>query len=106
MMKEQLRIADFCRKIGLAVESIRALFEGKSLTAKSFSFFSPEHNQKFTVEDVKLKIEKEPDNPKKLRLNLNGMDILEWFRVKYGKFSRKLDTEKKEEMPKNKGFKI
>jgi hypothetical protein len=59
------------------------LFEGRSLTAKSFSFFSPEHNQKFKAEDVKLKIEKEPDNQSKLCLNLNGMNILDWFRQKY-----------------------
>ena len=83
MMKENLRIAVLCRKIGLAVESIKALFEGKILTTKSFTFFSPEHNHKFTAEDVRLKIEKESDNPNKLRLNLNGMNILEWFRQKY-----------------------
>ncbi|KAA6329000.1 hypothetical protein EZS27_022150, partial [termite gut metagenome] len=86
---EQLRIAELCRKIGLAIESIKALLEGKSLTAKSFSFFSPEHNQKFMAEDVRLKIEKEPDNPNKLRLNLNGANILEWFR---GKFSESQQT--------------
>jgi chromosome segregation ATPase len=83
IMKEQLRIADFCRKIGLAVESIKSLFAGKTLTEKSFSFFLPEHNQKFMAEGVKLKIDKEPENPNKLRLNLNGMDILEWFRQKF-----------------------
>jgi hypothetical protein len=74
--------ADLCRKIGLAIESIKALLAGKSLTAKSFSFFSPEHNRKFTAEDVKLKIEKEPESPNKLRLNLNGRDIGEWYRNK------------------------
>ncbi len=52
-------------------------FAGRNLTAKTFSFFSPEHKQKFTAEDVKLKMEKEPDNPDKLRLNLNGMNILD-----------------------------
>jgi DNA-binding transcriptional MerR regulator len=83
MMKEQLRIADFCRKIGLAIESIKALLTGKTLTAKSFSFFSQEHKQKFTAEDVKLKIENEPDNPNKLRLNLNGMNVLDWFRQRF-----------------------
>ena len=83
VMKENLRIAGLCKKIGLAVESIKALFEGKSLTAKSFSFFSPEHNRKFVAEDVKLKIEKEPDNQDKLWLNLNGMNVLDWFRQKY-----------------------
>jgi hypothetical protein len=96
MMKEQLRIADFCRKIGLAVESIKALFEGKSLTAKSFSFFSPEHNQKFMAEDVKLKIEKEPDNPTKLRLNINGMDILEWFRQRFEALQKAMKNRNKQ----------
>jgi len=83
IMKENLRIAELCSKIGLAIDSIKALFEGKTLTAKSFFFFSPEHNQKFMADDVRLKIEKEKDNPNKLRLNLNGMNILEWFKQKY-----------------------
>ncbi|KAA6330128.1 Plasmid recombination enzyme [termite gut metagenome] len=111
MMKEQLRIADLCRKIGLAIESIKLLFEGKSLTAKSFSFFSPEHNQKFTAEDVRLKIEKEPDNPNKLRLNLNGMNILEWFKQKYQGFQKSIGIHVKpkhetELQNKNKGIKM
>jgi chromosome segregation ATPase len=90
MMKENLRIAELCRKIGLGIEYIKMLFTGKTLTAKSFSFFSSEHNQKFTAEDVKLKIEKEPDNSNKLRLNLNGMNILNWFREKYQEVQRKV----------------
>jgi hypothetical protein len=83
MMKEQLSIADLCKTMGLAVNSIRALLEGRNLTAKTFSFFSSEHKQKFTAEDVKLKMEKEPDNPDRLRLNLNGVNILDWFKQKY-----------------------
>jgi hypothetical protein len=106
MMKEQLRIADLCRKVGLAIESIKSLFGGKSLTAKSFSFFSPEHNQKFTAEDVRLKIEKEPDNLDKLRLNLNGMNILEWFRKKYQEVQKQFGIKGKQEMNKSKEIKI
>ncbi|KAA6317012.1 hypothetical protein EZS27_032769 [termite gut metagenome] len=110
MMKEQLRIADLCRKIGLAIESIKSLFEGKSLTAKSFSFFSPEHNQKFTAEDVRLEVEKEPDNPNKLRLNLNGVNILDWFRQKYQEFQKAIGIhikpKKDAELAQNKGIKL
>ena len=106
MMKEQLRIADFCRKIGIAFESVKALFAGKSLTGNNFIFFSPEHNQKFKAENLKLKIEKEPDNPNKLRLNLNEMDILEWFREKYREVQQKLNIDRKPEMNKSKGIKF
>jgi restriction endonuclease S subunit len=55
MMKENLRIVKLCRKIGLAIEYIKMLFTGKTLTVKSFSFFSPKHNQKFTAENINLK---------------------------------------------------
>jgi hypothetical protein len=110
MMKEQLRIADFCRTMGLAFNSIKALLEGRDLTAKTFSFFSPEHKQKFTAEDVKLKMEKEPDNPDKLRLNLNGVDILDWFREQYQRVKQATNhyarPNVKPEVGKNKGFKM
>lgn len=82
-MKEQLRIVNLCEKIGLGIEYIKMLFEGRNLTAKSYSFFSPEHNRKFEATGIKLKIEKEANNPNKLKLTLNGTNILEWFRIKY-----------------------
>jgi hypothetical protein len=106
MMKEQLRIADFCKKIGLAVNSIRAFLEGRNLTAKTFSFFSPEHKQKFTVEDVKLKMEKELDNPDKLRLNLNGVNIVDWFREQYQRVKQATNLNIKPKTDRNKGFKM
>jgi hypothetical protein len=96
LMKENLRIAELCKKIGLSIEYIKMLFTGKTLKAKSFSFFSPEHNQKFTAENINLKIEKEQDNSNKLRLNLNGMNILDWFKGKYQEVQRKVVT-----LPKN-----
>ncbi|MDR0604249.1 MAG: plasmid recombination protein [Bacteroidales bacterium] len=106
VMKEQLRIAGLCKNIGLAVESIKSLFEGKTLTAKSFPFFSPEHNQKFTAEDVKLKIDNEPDSPNKLRLNLNGVNILEWFRQKYREFQHGTGIRVRQEARKDRGIKM
>ncbi|GHT58051.1 hypothetical protein AGMMS50239_01770 [Bacteroidia bacterium] len=102
MMKENLRMAELCKKIGIGIEYIKMLFSDKSLTAKSFSFFSPEHNQKFTAENINLKIEKEQDNPNKLRLTLNGINILDWFRQKYQEVQRKVVP-----LPKNrKTFKL
>jgi hypothetical protein len=51
-------------------------------------------------------MEKEPDNPDKLHLNLNGMNILEWFRQKYQVAQRKYDMSRKPETNKNKRIKM
>jgi DNA-binding transcriptional MerR regulator len=80
---EKLRIAHLCKQVGIAIESIKHLLAGKSLsTSKPFALFSPGHNRKFTVENMRLKMEQEPDNPNRLRLVLNGVNILDWFREK------------------------
>ncbi len=106
MMKENLRIADLCKNIGLTIENIKMLLAGKTLTAKTFSFFSPEHRQMFKAEDVKLKIEreKEPDNPNKLKLSLNGRNILVWFRERFQEIKGLRSSVIKSR--ENKGFKI
>ncbi len=92
--------------MGLAFNFIKALLEGRNLTAKTFSFFSPEHKQNFTAEDVKLKMEKEPDNPDKLRLNLNGVNIIDWFKVQYQRVKQATRPNIKPEVGKSKGFKM
>jgi hypothetical protein len=82
-VKEKLRIASICMQIGIAVKHVKALLAGRTLTSsKPFVLFSPEHNRKFTVENMRLKMEQEPDNPNRLRLVLNGVNLLDWFREK------------------------
>lgn len=75
-----MRIVGLCEQIGLAFDSIRALLFGKTLSGDSAKFYSPEHKQHFEAKDIKLKIEKEPDDPEKLRLSLNGKNIIDWFK--------------------------
>jgi hypothetical protein len=82
-MKEQMRVAGLCEQVGLVFDSIRALLFGKTLSGDSAKFYSPEHKQYFEAKDIQLKIEKDPDNPGKLRLSLNGQNILDWFKQKY-----------------------
>jgi hypothetical protein len=56
-----------------------------------------EHNREFiATEGVKLKMEQDPDNPSKLRLVLNGVNILEWFREKAQEVKQRV-------MPKRRG---
>jgi hypothetical protein len=90
-VKEKLRIATICMQIGIAVKHVKALLAGRTLTSsKPFALFSPEHNRKFIMETMRLKMEQEPDNPNRLRLVLNGVNILEWFREKAREMKQKV----------------
>jgi hypothetical protein len=96
---ENLRIAKLCKGMGLAVESIKRLFGGETLTF-SGKLHSSEHNCDFDVQDAKLQITGNPNaqnvpnapenldahaNPHRLRLSLNGQNILDWFREQFEK---------------------
>lgn len=102
MMKEQMRIVGLCEQIGLVFDSIRALLFGKTLSGESAKFYSPEHNQHFEAKDIQLKIEKDPDNSDKLRLSLNGQNILDWFKQKYQEVKQTIRPHIKPVQPKQK----
>jgi len=88
MMKEYLRIAELCEQVGIPTLSTQHLLAGRTVTANSFAFHSPEHSQKFEAKDIRLKIEPEHDTPNKLRLSLNGQNILDWFKEQFKKLSQ------------------
>lgn len=83
-LSERLRIAQLCKGIGLTTEAIQAIFKGKSLTVNG-KLHSPEHDKDFSVQDAKLQLFKEPGDTYKLCLNINGQNIIEWFKEQFGK---------------------
>jgi hypothetical protein len=90
MMKEQLRIANLCQKIGFTIDAVKQLLKGITIPMHSGKLYSPDHNQKFEVKDAQVKIEKESDNPNKLRLAINGMNVADWFRQKYKELQQRI----------------
>jgi hypothetical protein len=84
-MPEQMRIVGVCEQIGLTFDSIRSLLFGKTLTGDSVKLYSPKHEQYFQAKNIELKIEKESDNPGKIRLSLNGQNIMDWFKEQFNK---------------------
>lgn len=100
MMKEQMRIVGLCEQIGLTFDSIRALLFGKTLFGDSVKFYSLEHKQHFEAKDIQLKIEKEPDDSGKFRLNLNGQNIIDWFKEQSGKLWQAIRPNMKPMTPK------
>lgn len=86
-LSERLRIAQLCNGIGLTIDSTKKIFTGKELTVTG-KLHSPEHNQSFNVQDVKLQLFRERDNPDRLKLSINGQNILDWFKLKYQNFKQ------------------
>jgi len=82
-VSEGIKIIRLCEVIGLAVDTIKKLLEGKSLTFRSGSFYSPEHKMKFDAKDTTIAIDTNPKDNNKYRLSANDIDISEWFKLKY-----------------------
>jgi hypothetical protein len=106
MMKEQLRIANLCQKIGFTIDAVKQLLRGITISIHSGKLYSPEHDQRFEVKDAQVKIEQESDNPNKLRLAINGTNIIDWFKLKYTELQQRIKFSTHYNTPKNKGFRL
>lgn len=107
-LSERLRIAQLCKGIGLTINAIKRLFNGEAVTVTG-KLHSPEHNHSFSVQDAKLQLFKEQDNPHKLKLSINGQNIIDWFKQKYQEIKQSvrphINTPSKPEIGKNKEIK-
>jgi predicted RNase H-like nuclease (RuvC/YqgF family) len=109
MVKEQLRIADLCQTIGFTIDAVKQLLKGITITIHSGKLYSSKHDQRLEGKDVQVKIEREPDNPNKLRLAINGMNVVDWFGQKYKEFQQTLGinvNSKKGNISNRRNFKI
>ena len=81
-LNERLRIAQQCKGIGLTIDTIKQLFKGEAVTVTG-KLHSPEHNQSFNIQDAKLQLFKESKESDRLKLSINGTNIIDWFKQKY-----------------------
>ena len=81
-LSERLRIAQLCKVTGLKIDTIKRLFNGEAVTVTG-KLYSPEHKQDFNVQDAKLQLFKESKDSDKLKLSINGQNIIDWFKQKY-----------------------
>ncbi len=108
-LSERLRIAQLCKGLGLTIDTIKQLFKGEavSITGK---LHSPEHNQSFNVQDAQLQLFKESKDSDRLKLSINGTNIIDWFKQKYQEVKQATNYYKrpsiKPEERKNKGLKL
>lgn len=83
-LSERLRIAQLCKGIGLTIDTIKLLFKGEPLSFTGKLYY-PEHDQLFNVQDAKLQLFKENKDSDRLKLSINGTNIIDWFKEQFGK---------------------
>lgn len=83
----QLRIARYCTDIGLTTDTTQKLLTGEQILF-TCKLRSPEHDRDFSVQDAKLQIFQEKANPDKLKLKLNGQNIIDWFKGQFRKLQQ------------------
>ncbi len=107
-LSERLRIAQLCKGVGLAVDTIKQVFKGESVPYTG-KLHSSEYNQDFTVQDAKLQLFKESKDSDRLKLTINGRNIFDWFKQKYQEFKQfarpHIKPPKKDEVNQGKGVK-
>ena len=107
IVTELLPIAEQCREVGFTEELTRQIGSLHTVEVNG-RLYSKEHKEKFRTEHSTATVERNPQEKGKFRLCIDGMPILEWFRMKFQELKEKLSvihTQKEEDTPKR-GFRL
>jgi len=102
IVTELLPIAEQCREVGFTEELTRQIVSLQPVGFKG-RLYSKEHKEKFRTEHSTASVERNPQEKGKFQLCIDGMPILEWFRIKFQELKEKLsvsNTSKEENKPK------
>ena len=102
IVTELLPIAEQCREVGFTEELTRQIVSLQPVEFKG-RLYSKEHKEKFRTEHSTASVERNPQEKGKFQLCIDGMPILEWFRMKFQELKEKLsvsNTSKEENKPK------
>ena len=102
IVTELLPIAEQCREVGFTEDLTRQIVSLQPVGFKG-RLYSKEHKEKFRTEHSTASVERNPQEKGKFQLCIDGMPILEWFRMKFQELKEKLsvsNTSKEENKPK------
>lgn len=102
-IKELMDFESFCRKVGFGTEMIQRLFNCESVGFKG-EIYSHEYQRKFSTSHSVAKVESDPKQSQKFRLNIDGLEIYNWFRQKQKEFLHSIGIKPQEKQ--NRGMKI
>ena len=107
IVTELLPIAEQCREVGFTEELTRRIVSLQPVEFKG-RLYSKEHKEKFRTEHSTATIERNPQEKGKFRLCIDGMPILEWFKMKFKELKEKLGVShtQKEEYTRQRGVRL
>ncbi len=88
-LRELLSIERMCRLVGFSDDLIKRILSDGKVGFKG-SLYSAEYKRNFSTEHSTAEIVPEPGKTNKLRIVIDGVDIIEWFRFKYREFQRSI----------------
>lgn len=107
-VKELLPIAEQCREVGFTEEMTRQLVNFQPVRFRG-KLYSREYKENFRTEHSTATVERNPQEKGKFRLCIDGMPILEWFKMKFRELKEKLGvthTQQKEENRPKRGLRM
>ena len=106
-VKELLPIAEQCREVGFTEEMTRQLINFQPVGFRG-KLYSKEYKEKFRTEHSTATVERNPQEKGKFRLCIDGMPILEWFKMKFQELKEKLGVNRtqKEENKLKRGLRL
>lgn len=104
-VNELIPLATQCRELGFTEEMTRQLVNLQPVEFKG-NLYSKEYRQKFKTEHSMAIIKRNPEKKEKFHLCIDGMTILEWFKMKFQEIKQKLNVTSKMENGLNRGLKI
>lgn len=81
IVKEWLRIEELCRLLGFGKDMLKELIQKKPVNF-SGPLYSPEFKRHFNTERSTAQVERHPEERRKLRLMIDGVEEFDWFKNK------------------------
>jgi len=88
-IKELLHIENLCRHLGFSENLINKILEMKPVGFKG-KLYSSEYQRYFETDHSVAEIKTETNEPNKLRLTIDGLGDVAWFRQKHREFLQKI----------------
>jgi FtsZ-binding cell division protein ZapB len=104
-IRELLRMENLCRYLGFGDDLTKSILSMKPVAFRG-KLYSSEYRRHFETERSVTELKSEPNDPNKLRLTIDGVSVVSWFRQKHGEFLQMMGIKVNQEPRRSKVVKM